>query len=312
MRKAVFLDAATLGPASLDPIRALCTLECYPTSAPQEALQRVEGCNILIINKVKVTPELLDAAGEGLELVCEAATGVNNIDLEACRQRGVEVRNVAGYSTTSVCQLCFTQILALTCEVRRFDSWCKDGDYSRSGLFTEVSAPWSELSGKTLGIVGMGTIGKKMAAIGEAFGMEVVYFSTSGTSHCSDYPSLPLDELLRRSDVVSIHCPLNARTAGLIGERELGMMKPGALLVNAARGGIVDEAALSAAVGSGSIGGAAVDVFTTEPLPESNPLLHCSRPERLILSPHVAWASDAALERLVRGIADNISGFFSD
>lgn len=309
--KIVFLDAATLGSTSLEPISALGELICYPTSTPAEALERVKDAQILIVNKVKVTPDLL-AAAPGLRLICEAATGVNNIDLDAAAARGIPVKNVAGYSTDSVAQVAFTQILNLLTRPARFDAEVKDGTYSRSAIFTDVSQPFSELAGKRIGIIGMGTIGKKVASIAEIFGMEAVYYSTSGTSHCELYPSVPLEELLRTSDVVSIHCPLNERTNGLIGAEQLREMKPSAVIVNMARGGIIDEAALSDAISSGVIAGAAVDVFTAEPLPADSPLLHTSRPENILFTPHIGWASAEALERLVAGIAKNIveSGIF--
>lgn len=303
--KIVFLDASTLGAASLEPIAKLGELVTYPTSTPAEALERVADAEVLIINKVKVTRELIAAAPK-LKLICEAATGVNNIDLDAAAQKGIPVRNVAGYSTGSVVQITFSHILSLMSDTRRYDAFVKDGSYSRSAIFTEVSAPYAELGGKTIGIVGMGAIGGKVAQVAQAFGMDVIYYSTSGTSHCADYPSVSLDELLRRSDVVSVHCPLNARTNGLIGAAQLALMKPSAIIVNAARGGIIDEAALAQAISAGTIAGAALDVFCTEPLPADSPLLHTAHPERLRLSPHIAWASREAIERLVAGIADNI------
>lgn len=306
MTKIVFLDAATLGAVSLAPISSLGELVCYPNSTPKEALERVVDADVLIVNKIKVTDELLSAA-PSLKLICEAATGMNNIDLEAAGRRGIPVRNVAGYSTDSVVQTTFALILSLISEVGRFDSYVKDGSYSRSGLFTEVSAPYMELAGKTMGIIGMGTIGHRVADVARAFGMDVIYFSTSGTSHCKDFPSVSLEKLLATSDVISIHSPLNERTKGLIGAAEIRKMKASAILVNAARGGIVDEKALADAISEGIIAGAAADVFTQEPLPADNPLLHTSRPERLRFTPHVAWASREALERLVAGIAKNIS-----
>lgn len=306
MTKIVFLDAATLGAVSLAPISSLGELVCYPNSTPKEALERVGDADVLIVNKIKVTDELLSAA-TSLKLICEAATGVNNIDLEAAGRRGIPVRNVAGYSTDSVVQTTFALILSLISEVGRFDSYVKDGSYSRSGLFTEVSAPYMELAGKTMGIIGMGTIGHRVADVARAFGMDVIYFSTSGTSHCKDFPSASLEKLLAASDVISIHSPLNERTKGLIGAAEIRKMKSSAIIVNAARGGIVDERALADAISDGIIAGAAADVFTQEPLPSDNPLLHTSRPERLRFTPHVAWASREALKRLVAGIAKNIS-----
>lgn len=303
--KIVFLDASTLGAASLEPIAALGELVCYPYSSPQEALERVKEAEVLIINKVKVTGALMDAA-PGLKLICEAATGVNNINLEAAAARGIPVKNVAGYSTDSVVQLTFALILNLLCRTAEYDAYVKSGQYSASPIFTEVSRPFMELAGKTMGIVGMGTIGSRVAKAAEAFGMKVIYFSTSGTSHCKEYPSVDIDELMSLSDIVSIHAPLNARTQGLIGARELALMRPSAIIINIGRGGIVDEAALANAISEKRIAGAGLDVFSREPLPADNPLLHTAHPERLSFTPHIGWASKEALNRLVQGIASNI------
>ena len=304
--KIVFLDAATMGDVSFAPIECLGELVCYDKSTPQEALERVADCEVLIVNKVMVTPELIEAA-PNLKLICESATGVNNIDLEYAASKGIPVRNAVGYSTSSVVQATFMQILSLVGEGPYYDECVKSGRYSAMDMFTDPSVSWTELAGKRIGIIGMGNIGSKVAKIAEAFGMDVCYYSTSGTGHCKEYPSLPLEELLRTSDVVSIHAPLNEKTAGLIGEAELAMMKPTALLVNMGRGGIVDEQALANAIDSKIVAGAALDVFVKEPLPADNPLLHVKYPERLRLAPHAAWASVEARERLVQQIADNIA-----
>lgn len=304
--KIVFLDAATVGDTSLAPIARLGELVCYDRSTPAEARERVGDCGVLIVNKVRVDSGLLDAA-PALKLVCEAATGVNNIDVEACEKRGIPVRNVAGYSTDSVVQETFMHLLSLLGKAPYFDGAVKSGAYSRSGLFTDVSHPFIEITGKTLGIIGMGTIGQKVASVAAAFGMRVIYFSTSGTGHCKDYPCVDLDTLLAESDVVSIHAPLNARTQGLLKMAELRKMKPSAFLINMGRGGIVDEADLAAAVDEGVIAGAALDVFTVEPLPSDHPFLHVKHPERFRFTPHTAWASVEARERLVAIIADNIA-----
>ena len=173
-------------------------------------------------------------------------------------------------------------------------------------IFTDPSVSWRELEGMRIGIIGMGNIGSRVAKIAEAFGMEICYYSTSGTGHCKEYPCLSLEELMKTSDIVSIHAPLNERTNGLIGAAEIALMKPTALLVNMGRGGIVDEKALADAIDNGTIAGAALDVFVTEPLPADNPLLHVRHPERLRLAPHAAWASVQARERLVTQIAANI------
>ena len=303
--KIVFLDALTLGDTSLEPIAARGELVCYPTSTPSEALARVGDCEVLIINKIRVDRALLNAAPR-LRLVCEAATGVNNIDLVACMERGIPVRNVAGYSTEPVVQQTFMHILSLMGNAPYFDGAVKGGAYSRSGLFCDLSRPVRELDGRTLGIIGMGTIGKRVAAVATAFGMKVIYYSTSGTSHCTEYPSVSLKTLLESADVISIHAPLNDRTQGLIGAAELARMKSDAILVNMGRGGIVDEAALSDAIDREAIGGAATDVYVTEPVPWDNPLLHTRHPERLRFTPHTGWASVEARDRLVACIAENI------
>lgn len=311
MLKIVFLDAATVGDTPLEPVARLGRLTCYDRSTPEEALARVGDCDVLIVNKVRVTRGLL-AAAPRLRLVCEAATGVNNIDLDACAERGIPVKNVAGYSTESVVQETWMHILSLAGNGPYFDGAVKSGAYSRSGLFTDVTRPFVELAGKCIGIVGMGTIGRRVAEVAQAFGMIVSYFSTSGTRHCTDYPAVELDELLATSDIVSIHAPLNARTQGLIGAAELARMKPTAFLVNMGRGGIVDEAALAAAVDAGTIAGAALDVFVTEPLPADSPLLHLAHPERVRYTPHTAWASVEARMRLVAAIAENIRAWAGD
>ena len=303
--KIVYLDSATVGETPMDGIAELGELVCWPESTPEEALERVRDCNVLIVNKVLVTRALLDAAPE-LRLVCEAATGVNNIDLEACRERNIPVRNVAGYSTDSVVQTTFMHILSLMGNAPYFDNTVKNGTYSKGTLFTDVSRPYIEIKGKRIGIVGMGAIGTGVARVAEAFGMEVVYYSTSGTGHCKEWPSISLGELMRTSDVISIHAPYNERTAGLIGAGELAMMKPSAIIVNMGRGGIVDEAALAEVIDNDLIGGAALDVFTREPLPGDSPLLRTRHPEKLRFTPHTAWASTEALTRLVNCIADNI------
>ena len=295
-----------MGDVSFAPISALGELECYQTSSREESLERVKDAEILIINKILVDKELIDAA-PSLRLICEAATGVNNIDLEYAASKGIPVRNAVGYSTDSVVQMTFMMILSLVGKCRYFDDFVKSGEYSCSGLFTNVDRMFFELRGKRLGIIGLGNIGGRVAMVGEAFGMAVSYFSTSGTSHSKDYPSVSLDTLMSESDIISIHAPYNQRTAGLIGETELRMMKPSAYIVNMGRGGIVDEAALAKVIDEGRIAGAGVDVFTAEPLPSDNPLMNVRNLDRLILTPHIGWASTEARQRLVQMIADNIS-----
>ena len=303
--KIVFLDALTIGAGSFAALEALGEFVGYGDSTPQEGLARVVDCDVLIVNKFKVTSELLDAAPR-LRLVCESGTGMNNIDAAACAARNIPVRNVAAYSTASVAQTTFMHILSLLGDAPRFDLAVKSGAYSRSRILTEVFTPFSEAAGKTLGIIGLGAIGRKVAQIGAAFDMKICYHSTSGTNHTSDYQELSLDDLLRVSDVVTIHAPMNERTRGLVGSRELALMKPTAFLVNMGRGGIVDERALVEAIDGGTIAGAAVDVFTQEPLPEDHPYLQAAHPERFRFTPHIGWGSAEARTRLVEGIAANI------
>lgn len=303
--KIVFLDASTMGDTPIDPIAALGELTLWPTSTKEEALQRVNDCEVIIVNKVKVDRELIAAAPK-LKLICVAATGVNNIDLQEAAGKGIPVRNVSGYSTDSVVQSTFMHMLSLLGNAPYFDDAVKSGRYSRMSIFTDVSKPFIEMKGKKLGIVGLGNIGSKVAAIAEAFGMEVSYYSTSGTSHSKEYPSLPLETIMSESDVISVHAPYNERTAGLIGDKELRMMKKDAFIINMGRGGIIEEAALAKVIDEDLIGGAALDVFEKEPLPADSPLLHTAHPEKLRLSPHTAWASVEARKRLMDGIAANI------
>lgn len=304
--KIVFLDAATMGDVSFAPFERLGEFVRYESSTPEEARERVKDVDVLLINKVLVDKNLIDSA-QHLKLICIAATGVNNIDVEYASSKGIPVRNAVGYSTDSVVQSTYMHILSLVGGGRYFDDSVKSGAYSRSGMFTDPNWNWWELAGKTIGIIGMGNIGRKVAAIAEAFGMNVCYFSTSGTGHCTDYPCLPLNELLAKSDIVSIHAPLNSRTEALIGWEELKMMKPSAYLINMGRGAIVVEEDLAKAVDEEVIAGAGMDVFVIEPIPENHPYLKMQHPERMSLAPHVAWASIEARQRLIGMMAENIA-----
>lgn len=305
--KIVFLDAISMGDVSLEEMAALGELVCYSSSTAEEARERVKDADVACLNKVIVDQAFLDAAPR-LKLICEAGTGMNNIDLKLCEARGVVVRNVAAYSTDSVAQIAWMHILNLTGRAVHYQEFVQSGAYSRNPVHVDFAHPFTEIAGKTLGIVGMGAIGQKVAAIGKAFGMEVIYYSTSGTGHCKEYPCVGLEELLARADVISIHAPYNERTAGLIGYKELVQMKPTAILVNTGRGGIAVEAELAAAIEEGIIAGAALDVYVTEPLPLDSPLMKTASqfPERLLLTPHIAWYSREARARLARGMEDNI------
>ena len=307
--KIVFLDAISMGDASLEEIAALGELTCYPSSTAEEVRERVKDADVALLNKVIVDQAFLDAAPK-LKLICEAGTGINNINVTLCDQRGVGVRNVAGYSTDSVAQVAWMHILNLLGRAFHYQSFVSSGAYSKNPVHVDYAHPFTEIAGKTLGIVGMGAIGQKVASIGQAFGMKVIYYSTSGTGHCKDYPCVPLEELLAQSDVISIHAPYNERTAGLIGYDQFKQMKPSAVLVNTGRGGIAVEADLARALNDGLIAGAALDVYVKEPLPLDSPLMQVKQPEKLLLSPHIAWYSREARARLAHEMAQNIITFF--
>lgn len=303
--KIVFLDRASVGNASLKALEELGELVCYDRTAPNERAERIADAEIIITNKVRIDRPEMEAAPH-LKMICIAATGMNNVDLEAAEERGIAVKNVAGYSTESVVQSTFALLLNLASKLPYFDERVKSGAYSRSGLFTDMGRSFRELYGKRMGIIGLGTIGRRVATVAEAFGMEVVYYATSGKAHDDHFRAVSLDELLTTSDVVSIHAALNERTAGLISQEELRRMKYTALLLNAGRGGIINETDLAEALNEGWIAGAGLDVYQTEPLPADSPLLTIKDPEKLSLTPHTAWASAEARARLIAGIARNI------
>ncbi len=307
--KIVFLDADTLGHIDYSPIEALGQTVVYNLTAPDQIVERCAGASIVIANKVRMGDAEFSRL-PGLELVCVAATGTDNIDPEAAARHGVQVKNVTDYSTRSVAQHTLACVLSLMHGICYYDHYVKGGGYTRCAMFTHHGPRFHELADMRWGIIGMGNIGKRVASIAQAFGAEVVYYSTSGrNTHVGEYEALPLEGLLSTSDVVSVHAPLNDATRGLIGDSQLRLMKPSAVIANMARGGIVDEASLARALDEGVIAGAAVDVFTNEPIAADNPLLHTNEPHRLILTPHIAWASVEARRTLVAGLVRNIVEF---
>jgi glycerate dehydrogenase len=304
--KIVFLDSASMGDTSLAPLEKLGTLTVYSdTLAGEEVVERCKEADVIICNKVKITASIMDALPK-LRLICITATGMNNVDLKYAEQKRIAVKNVAGYSTASVSQVTFALLLSLMHSVGYFDAYVKSGQYAQSGLFTHYGRTFSELADKNFGVIGMGNIGRRVAGIAEAFGAHVAYYSTSGKNLAAPYPSLPLGELLKTSDVVSIHAPLNSSTYNLIGYPQLQLMKPTAYLVNIGRGKIVNEAGLARALNENLIAGAALDVFEHEPINHDNPLLSVKNPEKLMLSPHIGWLSVEARRTLIEKVAKNI------
>ena len=304
--KIVLLDAATLGDvANLDIIEKLGNLTCHDMTASNETITRLQNADIVITNKVIINKEVMDACPQ-LKLVCIAATGMNNVDLDYAVQKGISVKNVAGYSTQSVTQHAFSMLFHLMHHNTYFDNYVKSGEYCKSPLFTFLSRSFFELNGKRFGIIGLGNIGRSVANVAAAFGAEVCYYSTSGKNNNTQYKQLELNELLSSCDVVSIHCPLNEQTNNLIDENELKLMQPHAYLLNTGRGGIVNELALAKAIDNNVLAGAGVDVLTKEPIAVDNPLLSVKNKEKLFITPHIAWASREARATLVEGIAKNI------
>lgn len=304
----VLLDAETLGVPGFFAITRLGNLTVFESTRPDQRIERIKGKEIVITNKVVIDREVMDACPT-LKLVCVAATGLNNIDLGSAAERGITVRNVAGYSTPSVVQHTFGMLFYLMENLPYYDRFVKEGHYAGSRLFTHHGRPFSEIAGMQFGIIGMGTIGKKVAEAASAFGAGVCYHSTSGGNKEAGYPCLTLDELLSTSDVVSIHCPLNEYTRHLIGYKELAMLKKTAFLVNCGRGGIVNEGDLARALNEGLLAAAALDVLESEPPDAGNPLFQVLEPERLLITPHIAWASRESRDRLVQGIVYNITEY---
>jgi len=304
--KIVFLDASTVDRGDIDfsALEAEGELVRHATTKPQQAAARCADADIILSNKVPVGDEVLDAA-PNLKLVVSTATGVNQIDLEACRACGVAVANVAGYSTPSVAQHVFALLLELATRAARYAARIAE-DWPASPIFTRLDHPLVELAGKTLGIVGLGDIGSAVARIGAGFDMRVVALAREGsTSREGSIPRLPEAEFLPACDVVTLHCPLTAETERFIDARRLAAMKPGAFLINTGRGQLVDEAALIDALRSGQLGGAGLDVLSVEPPPPDHPLFGPHIPN-LLITPHSAWSTRESRTRLMTAVVENI------
>lgn len=305
--KIVFLDEYSVGGTDISPIKSLGDYTGYDVTHRNQILERARGAEVLIVNKTILDANTL-AALPDLRLICIAATGMNNIDLEAAAALGIEVRNAVGYSTYSVAETTIGSAIALLREVVYYDEYFKSGRYAAADYLFNYDRPTSQIRGKRWGIIGLGNIGREVARLAEAFGCTVSYYSTSGVARDEVYKSLELNDLLKSSDIVSIHCPLNDRTRNLIGKEELQLMKSSAIIINVARGGIIDEEALAEALDNGSIRGAALDVFSREPLRES-PLYNIKDKYRLLASPHNAWSAEASLKRLIDCIVQNIKTY---
>ncbi len=303
----VFLDLATTNRDDLDfsELEKLGTLTTYPMTAPHEIAERIKDANIVLSNKVVIGADEMDSAPD-LKLIQVVATGVNNIDLDAAKARDLAVCNVSGYSTEAVAQHVFASLLNLTSNVHRFAA--EPEKWAESPIFTRLDYPVGELNGKTLGIVGLGSIGKAVARIGKAFGMEVIAYGREGSGNSGEIPRLSPEAFFAASDVITLHCPLTEETKHLINGETLSLMKPGAILVNTGRGDLVHEEALVTALRNGTIGGAAIDVLTPEPPPADHPFLTAGL-DNLFITPHTAWSTREARQRLLNGVVENIKSF---
>lgn len=277
----------------------------YDFTAATQVIDRIKGAEIIVTNKVNISQKHL-AQSPSLKLICVAATGTNNVDVKAAQAAGIPVVNVTNYATPSVVQHVFCLILSLVTRFPQYQQAVLGNRWQQSPFFCLLDYPISELSGKTLGIIGYGVLGKAVAAVGEAFGMKVVVAAHKGAAPSNE--RLAFEQVLRESDVISIHCPLTEDTRNLIGHAELAIMKTSAIIINTARGGIIDEQALANALESGEIGGAGVDVLSEEPPVNGNVLLDRVIPN-LIITPHIAWASVESRQRAVNEIALNIEAF---
>lgn len=303
--KIVFLDRKTLGDdINLDQFNSLGEIVFYDFTKPSEVLNRVKDADVVITNKAIVNKNTME--NSSLKLICVTATGTNNIDMQYAKEKGIPVKNVAGYSTSSVAQLAISYILQFVQKINFYDNYVKSGGWEESEIFTNNDQPFYELNGKTVGIIGLGNIGKEVAKIMTAFGCQVQYYSTSGKNNETLYDNVSLETLLKTSDIVSIHCALTEQTNNLLNKDNLDLLKDGAILLNLGRGGLVNEQDITDTLNSGKDIYFATDVTTVEPIEKNSPLLTIKDKQKIIITPHIAWASIEARTRLMDLVFKNI------
>ena len=304
--KIVFLDDNSIGTdIDLSGFESLGEVVRYGSSKPEEVPERIRDADVIIVNKIPMNEATLSGASH-LKLVALTATGMNNIDFDYTNSHGIQVKNVAGYSTNAVAQHTFALLFYVLHRLAYYDNYVKSGAYCTNPGFSHFDEKFSELDGKTWGIVGMGAIGQRVASIAEAFGCHVIYYSTSGRNTDQPYERVDFEELLKRSDVISLHAPLNPDTEGIMNREAFRKMKKSAILVNVARGGLVVEQDLADALKEGEIAGAGLDVLCQEPMRPENPLFAIKDSRKLIITPHMAWAPVETRERLMRCVYRNI------
>ena len=306
--KIVVLDAVTLGSdIDLSALESLGDLKIYSNTLPEEALERLSGVDVVITNKVPIRAELMENLPD-LKLICIAATGMDIIDLETANKLSITVKNVKDYSGASVAQHVFAMVLHLLHQLQFYHNRANSSSWQQSGIFTCLERPFWELQGKRWGIIGLGHVGKEVAKRAEVFGCEVVYHSVSGNAQNLTYTMLSLDDLLATSDIISVHCPLTPATQGLLNENNLVYIQDHAILVNVARGAVINSLDL-VKVKQNKKFKVALDVFDIEPLPAGHPVLELGEMDDVLMSPHIAWGSIEARQRLVKSIFSNIQSF---
>ncbi|MFR9603584.1 MAG: NAD(P)-dependent oxidoreductase [Rikenellaceae bacterium] len=303
--KIVFLDEYSMSTCDLSALRALGQYVAYDVTSPDQTVERCRGAEVVVTNKV-VMDEAVISQLPSLKLICVAATGMNNVDLDAAQSHGVEVRNAVGYSTHSVAEATLASALGLLRQLSYYDRYVKSSEYSRSPRLFIFDRPMYQLHAKNWGVIGLGNIGREVARLASSFGCKVAYASTSGVERDEPYEQMTMEELLGWADVISIHSPLNESTRGLIGAAEFAQMKSSAIVINVARGGIIVEDDLAAALDNETIAGAATDVYVNEPIEPTSKLLTLKDPDRLLASTHNAWAAEESIELLVASIVQNI------
>ncbi|MFW2580808.1 D-2-hydroxyacid dehydrogenase [Aliarcobacter butzleri] len=303
----VILDRATLGfDIDVNIFSKFGNVTSYDSTKENETAQRVKNADIVLTNKVVIGKNEID--NSNIKLICITATGMNNVDLEYAKEKNIAVKNVAGYSTSSVVQVGFSMILYFVQKLNYYKKYVDEGNWQKNELFTHIDEPFFELDKKRVGIIGLGEIGRNFAKKAKAFDCEVVYYSTSGKNSNSEYKSISLEELLKTSDIISIHAPLNENTKNLLTYENMKNMKDGAILLNLGRGRIINENDLAKLIDEKEIY-CGIDVVSKEPIEESNPLLQVKNKNRLLLTPHIGWASIEARTRLVNMVAKNIEDF---
>lgn len=307
--KIVFLDAATIGDdLTYGSFEELGEVVVYPTTNEEEFEAHVDGADVVVINKLKLNATNLPKA-KNLKLICLAATGFDNVDLDYCRKAGIGVCNVVGYSTQSVAQLTLSMALSLYTHLDEYTSFVRSGEYTQNGLANRLTPVYHEIAGRTWGIVGYGNIGKQVARVAEALGCRVLVYKRTpvADAECVDF-----DTICQKSDILSLHVPLNEETRNLLDEAHIAMLKKGAIVINVARGAVTDEAALAAAILEGSIGGIGVDVYSKEPFGVDHPFNKIKHLPNVLLTPHMAWGGYETRVRLLDEIKQNIVAFFKN